>query len=74
MAPTPLPVQAAAGGDSREPPNPSCPIKGNINKGKKLYHVPGTAYYNSVRIDESAGERWFCSPEEAERAGWLPAR
>ena len=49
----------------------SCPIKGNISRnGERIYHVPGTADYGSTRIDESKGERWFCSEDEALKAGW----
>ncbi len=46
-------------------------IKGNINsKGEKIYHVPGTSKYDATMIDESKGERWFRSEEEAIAAGW----
>jgi hypothetical protein len=31
-------------------------------------------FYDSVKIDESKGERWFCNAEEAEAAGWERAR
>ena len=49
----------------------SCVIKGNINKrGDKIYHVPGSPYYAQTQIDESRGERWFCSEQEAQAAGW----
>ncbi len=48
-----------------------CLIKGNINRaGDKIYHVPGSPSYDQTRIDESQGERWFCSEEEAVAAGW----
>lgn len=48
-----------------------CNIKGNISsKGEKIYHMPGQKYYNSTKIDTSAGERWFCSEAEAQAAGW----
>ena len=48
-----------------------CLIKGNINSGnKRIYHVPGSASWANTRIDESKGERWFCSEEEAQAAGW----
>ena len=51
--------------------NRPCPIKGNIGKGgARIYHVPGGAYYSRTRINESKGERWFCSEEEARAAGW----
>ena len=53
------------------PPNPACSIKGNINtKGEKIYHMPGGRYYDSTQIDESTGEKWFCSVAEAQSSGW----
>lgn len=52
-----------------------CRIKGNINaRGDRIYHVPGQEHYEITRIDESRGERWFCSEEEAIKAGWRRAR
>lgn len=49
----------------------TCNIKGNISaKGERIYHVPGQKYYAKTRIDESKGERWFCSEAEAKAAGW----
>jgi hypothetical protein len=49
-------------------------IKGNINsKGGKVYHTPLSGQYGRVEIDESKGERYFCSEEEALAAGWRPA-
>ncbi|HEX6980231.1 MAG TPA: thermonuclease family protein [Alphaproteobacteria bacterium] len=48
-----------------------CRIKGNINRrGERIYHVPGGRYYDRTRVDESQGERWFCSEAEARAAGW----
>lgn len=56
-----------AGGDRPD----GCVIKGNINsKGERIYHAPGMRSYGSTRINESRGERWFCSEEEARDAGW----
>ena len=53
------------------PPAAGCRIKGNINsKGDRIYHVPGSPDYENTKIDESKGERWFCSVEEAREAGW----
>lgn len=50
-------------------------IKGNINnKGEKIYHFPGCAYYEKTNIDEGKGERWFVTSAEAEAAGWRRAR
>jgi hypothetical protein len=55
-------------------PTAACRIKGNIgSSGRRVYHVPGAASYESTRIDLSRGERWFCSAKEAERAGWRPS-
>ena len=47
-------------------------IKGNISQstGEKIYHVPGGEFYDKTVIDESAGERWFCTEQEAVAAGW----
>ncbi|NVK33156.1 MAG: thermonuclease family protein [Rhodobacteraceae bacterium] len=47
-----------------------CPIKGNISKAGRIYHTPWSAHYARTRINEAAGERWFCSEEEAIAAGW----
>lgn len=54
----------------------ACRIKGNITReGTKLYWVPGSRRYAETVIAEAAGERWFCSEDEAKAAGWLePAR
>ena len=51
----------------------SCNIKGNISSGGKIYHLPGCSSYDKTVIDESAGEHWFCSEDEAVTAGWRKA-
>ena len=52
-----------------------CHIKGNINsKGDRIYHMPGSRSYGPTRINESKGERWFCTEEEALAAGWRAPR
>lgn len=51
-----------------------CKIKGNISaSGERIYHVPGQTYYHDTWISD-AGERWFCSEAEAQRAGWRRAK
>ena len=50
-----------------------CKIKGNISKSGRIYHVPGGALYDRTKIDEFRGERWFCTEEEALKAGWRRA-
>lgn len=48
-----------------------CPIKGNINRdGVHIYHPPWSPWYDRTKIDEGAGERWFCDEAEAVAAGW----
>ena len=47
-----------------------CRIKGNISRGKRIYHMPNGRYYDATRIDTSQGERWFCSQAQARKAGW----
>ncbi len=48
-----------------------CQIKGNISSsGEKIYQVQGQKYYNKTVIDESKGEKWFCTEEEARYSGW----
>lgn len=56
-------------------PASDCTIKGNIsNSGEKIYHVTGCGSYDKTAIDESKGERWFCTEEEAVAAGWRKAK
>ena len=52
----------------------NCDIKGNIRSGEQIYHLPGTRGYDETKISESKGERWFCSEEEAQAAGWRAPR
>ena len=58
------------------PHAPGCVIKGNISQttGDRIYHVPGQKYYEATQIDRLSGERWFCSEDEAKRAGWRKSR
>jgi micrococcal nuclease len=52
-----------------------CLIKGNISSsGEKIYHVPGQRYYDKTVIDESKGERLFCTEDEAQKAGWRKSK
>lgn len=53
-----------------------CVIKGNISQStdEKIYHTPGQRDYEKTVIDESKGERYFCSEQEAVDAGWRKAK
>jgi endonuclease YncB( thermonuclease family) len=61
---------------SKQPPDPRCAVKGNISQttNERIYHVPGSPDYANTVIDPVAGERWFCSEDEAQRAGWRAPR
>lgn len=56
-------------------PTTGCQIKGNISRsGSRIYHVLGQQDYDRTKITESKGERWFCTEDEAQAAGWRRAR
>ncbi len=59
---------------NNDSPMPGCDIKGNISAAGQLYHLPSSRAYAKTRISLSRGERWFCSIEEAQEAGWRAAR
>lgn len=51
--------------------NMNCNIKGNINSsGEHIYHTLESPYYYKTTINRRYGERWFCTVQEAEAAGW----
>lgn len=50
-----------------------CAIKGNISRGKRIYHMPWDNWYRRTKIETARGERWFCSEAEAIAAGWRHA-
>jgi endonuclease YncB( thermonuclease family) len=54
-------------------PTGNCIIKGNISKGQKVYYLPFHLMYAKVKVDEGAGEKWFCTEAEAQAAGWIRA-
>lgn len=53
--------------------NPDCQIKGNINHGEKFYFTPACRNYYQVIIDESFGDKWFCTEQEAQLEGFAKA-
>ena len=55
-------------------PSAACTIKGNVSRdGERIYHVPGQHFYDRIQMDHGGGRRWFCTPQEAEAAGWRRA-
>ena len=69
------PQARSAPSPQQRAPRDGCYIKGNINgDDEHIYHVPGTSSYDDTVVDESKGERWFCTESEAKAAGWRAPR
>jgi endonuclease YncB( thermonuclease family) len=65
-----LPSGAAEAQRTPVAPSATCTIKGNVSReGKRTYHMRGDSSYASVRA-----ENWFCSEDEAGRAGFERVR
>lgn len=59
----------------RAPQDRNCKIKGNISReGTRIFHTPGQRYYERTAIRPENGERWFCSTQDAQAAGWRAAK
>lgn len=72
----PIAAQAAllAPSATEGAPSPECTIKGNMNRnGERIYDMPDQKFYARIRMDRGGGKRWFCTPEDAEAAGWRRA-
>jgi endonuclease YncB( thermonuclease family) len=55
---------------TRAPVMGDCAIKGNVTRsGECIFHMPGSRYYDKVKMDLTKGKRWFCTTAEAEAAG-----
>lgn len=52
------------------PTDENCVIKGNIAAAGKTYFLPGCGNYKRIKIDPRAGEGYFCSEQEAQKAGF----
>lgn len=73
-APKPPAGQAGAAPEPGVAPEPgAATIKGNISRGRKLYHLPACPSYAEVLIEPDRGERLFASEREAEAAGFHKA-
>lgn len=77
VTPTPEVVVEEEVGEVVPDPTPVPPcviVKGNISRsGEKIYHLPGQANYEQVKIDELKGEAFYCSEQEAIDAGFRKA-
>lgn len=67
-------IQSVQYSSSDQMSGSDCSIKGNIStSGEKIYHLSRCDSYTKTKIEESRGERWFCSETEAQSAGWRKA-
>lgn len=57
------------------PIDPNCNIKGNIDKnsGAKKYYFPGCVQYDFTIVEKDIGDDWFCTENEAQKAGFIKA-
>jgi len=55
-----------------EPLSQDCIIKGNVSGSGygKMYFLPNCKNYDKVKIDPRLGDRYFCTEEEAQKAGF----
>lgn len=55
--------------------NPKCVIKGNVKDkvGTKLYLYPNCSAYNATVVELYRGDQWFCTEQEAVKAGFIKA-
>lgn len=56
-----------------DPPDPKCPIKGNIDDRNhiKEYLTPACPDYSKTIIEQHMGEKWFCTESEAKQASFI---
>ena len=54
------------------PPDPKCNIKGNhdLDRDEYLYLTPDCPYYSLVTVRRFEGDQWFCTPSQAQKAGF----
>jgi len=56
------------------PNSKTCVIKGNIRTPRgdeKIYHFPGCGQYNNTVVELYKGDKWFCTENEAQKAGFV---
>lgn len=51
----------------------ACPIKGRVRGSSRVYTMPWSEGYDSYRMRTERGDRWFCSEQEAQSAGFKSA-
>lgn len=60
--------------DAKRAAPDGCPIKGRVRASSRVYTMPWSDGYDGNRVRTERGDRWFCSEEEAQAAGFTPAQ
>lgn len=56
-------------------PKIGCIVKANYDKhGHRWYHLPDFRHYGQTNVNFENGDQWFCTEEEAIKAGFTRAR
>lgn len=58
------------------PPDSKCNIKGNVNDratNERYYFTPNCRHYSKVIVKKGFGDNWFCTEQEAQKAGFTKA-
>ena len=48
----------------------ACPVKGNVSRHGRIYHLPGGRHYETLQLDPAKGDRCFESESAAIAAGF----
>jgi endonuclease YncB( thermonuclease family) len=66
--------RAQAWDEARKDAPNGCPIKAEVTRQGRFYHLPGSEAYDRVKVAKQTGKRvatrWFCSESEAIREGY----
>lgn len=55
--------------EEQEAEQVACDIKVNVSRSDVVYHLPGGAYYDRVKVDFAQGDFYACDEAEAIAAG-----
>lgn len=50
--------------------NQKCSIKGNQRANEKIYYTPSCWYYDQVKVQLYGDDQWFCTENDAVKAGF----
>lgn len=54
----------------------NCVIKGNYRADNNtyIYHLPNCYNYERIVVNEKERDRWFCTDDEAKKAGFVKSK